>query len=484
MAENGQLMGSQTPRIDVTPLYFTSAGDDAVDLAAVAGLHLDPWQQHVLRGALGERVDGRWKAFEVGLIVPRQNGKGSILEARELAGMFLFGERLILHSAHLFGTAVEHQQRLESLIRGSELVEYMAGYAGDPQGKMSGIKTGNSGMSLTTANGNRVLFKARIRGSARGFTADLVVFDEAYDLPRSVQASMLPTLASKSLNESPQIWYASSAGMPDSEVLKSIRDRALSPAEETKLAFYEWSTVEDADPADPANWALANPALGRRISAEYVDSERRAMSDEHFKRERLGIWSKVGSSSAIPADFWAQCLDSESRSGVEVAFGVDVTPLRDVATIAAASRRADGNVHIEVVDRRVGTDWIPARLEELRRKWEPVATVYTAAGQTSEVVAKQPRLRRHLTALDHRTYSQACGVFFEALGRGGVRHTGQDELDTAVQACRRSKGSSELWYWTRDDRSQDISPLVAVTLAHHGLLEKQNRKAGAGWALM
>lgn len=293
MAENGQLMGSQTPRIDVTPLYFTSAGDDAVDLAAVAGLHLDPWQQHVLRGALGERVDGRWKAFEVGVIVPRQNGKGSILEARELAGMFLFGERLILHSAHLFGTAVEHQQRLESLIRGSELVEYMAGYAGDPQGKMSGIKTGNSGMSLTTASGSRVLFKARSRGSARGFTADLVVFDEAYDLPRSVQASMLPTLASKSLNESPQIWYASSAGMPDSEVLKSIRDRALSPAEETKLAFYEWSTTEDADPADPANWALANPALGRRISAEYVDSERRAMSDEHFKRERLGIWSRL-----------------------------------------------------------------------------------------------------------------------------------------------------------------------------------------------
>ena len=484
MAETAQLMGSQTPRIDVTPLYFTSAGDDAVDLAAVAGLHLDPWQQHVLRGALGERVDGRWKAFEVGLIVPRQNGKGSILEARELAGMFLFGERLILHSAHLFGTAVEHQQRLESLIRGSELIEYMAGYAGDPQGKMSGIKTGNSGMSLTTANGNRVLFKARSRGSARGFTADLVVFDEAYDLPRSVQASMLPTLASKSLNESPQIWYASSAGMPDSEVLKSIRDRALSPAEETKLAFYEWSTVEDADPADPANWALANPALGRRISAEYVDSERRAMSDEHFKRERLGIWSKVGSSSAIPADFWVQCLDAGSVPSETVAFGVDVTPLRDVATIAAASMRPDGTVHIEVIDRRAGTEWVPGRLEELRRKWEPVATVYTAAGQTSEVVAKQPRLRRHLTALDHRTYSQACGAFYEALGRGGVRHTGQDELDTAVQACRRSKGSSELWYWTRDDRSQDISPLVAVTLAHHGLLEKQNRKAGAGWALM
>lgn len=484
MAETTQLMGSQTPRIDVTPLHVSSAGDEAVAVAKMAGLILDPWQEYVLRGSLAERPDGRWQAFEVGLIVPRQNGKGSILEARELAAMFLFGEKVTLHSAHHFKTAAEHHQRLESLIRNSELVESMQGYNGDPHGKIPGIKTGNAGMSFTAANGNRILFAARSSGSARGFTADLVVFDEAFDLSRSAQASMLPTLASKSLHQSPQIWYTSSAGMPDSEVLKGLRDRALSPEKEEKLAFYEWSVPSEADPADPKNWALANPALGYRISPDYVASERLAMSDEHFKRERLGIWSKVGSSSAIPADFWAQCLDAGSVPSETVAFGVDVTPLRDVATIAAASMRPDGTVHVEVIDRRAGTEWVPGRLEELRRKWEPVATVYTAAGQTSEVVAKQPRLRRHLTALDHRTYSQACGALYEALGRGGVRHTGQDELDTAVQACRRSKGSSELWYWTRDDRSQDISPLVAVTLAHHGLLEKQNRKAGAGWALM
>ena len=484
MAETSQLMGSQIPRIDVTPLHVSSAGDEAVAVAKMAGLILDPWQEYVLRGSLAERPDGRWQAFEVGLIVPRQNGKGSILEARELAAMFLFGEKVTLHSAHHFKTAAEHHQRLESLIRNSELVEYMKGYNGDPHGKIPGIKTGNSGMSFTAANGNRILFAARSSGSARGFTADLVVFDEAFDLSRSAQASMLPTLASKSLNESPQIWYASSAGMPDSEVLKSIRDRALAPADETKLAFYEWSTVEDADPADPANWALANPALGRRISAEYVDSERRAMSDEHFKRERLGIWSKVGSSSAIPADFWAQCLDAESRSGVEVAFGVDVTPLRDVATIAAASRRADGNVHIEVVDRRVGTDWVPARLEELKRTWMPAAMVYTGASQSTEVIAKHPKVKRMTTGLDNRTYMQACGAFYEALGRAQVRHTGQEELDAAVQACRRSKGGSELWYWTRDDRSQDISPLVACTLALYGLTEKDKKGGGAGWAVL
>lgn len=484
MAETTQLMGSQTPRIDVTPLHVSSAGDEAVAVAKMAGLILDPWQEYVLRGSLAERPDGRWQAFEVGLIVPRQNGKGSILEARELAAMFLFGEKVTLHSAHHFKTAAEHHQRLESLIRNSELVEYMQGYNGDPHGKIPGIKTGNSGMSFTAANGNRILFAARSSGSARGFTADLVVFDEAFDLSRSAQASMLPTLASKSLHESPQIWYTSSAGMPDSEVLKGLRDRALSPEKEEKLAFYEWSVPSEADPADPKNWALANPALGYRISPDYVASERLAMSDEHFKRERLGIWSKVGSSSAIPADFWAQCFDEKSRAGVEMAFGVDVTPLRDVATIAAASRRADGNVHIEVVDRRVGTDWVPARLEELKRKWKPAAMVYTGASQSTEVIAKSPKLKRMTTGLDHRTYMQACGAFYEALGRAQVRHTGQEELDAAVQACRRSKGGSELWSWTRDDRSQDISPLVACTLALHGLTEKDKKGGGAGWAVL
>ena len=215
------LIGSQTPRIDVTPLYFTTAGDDAIDLAAVAGLILDEWQEYVLRGSLGERVNGAWKATDVGVIVARQNGKGSILEARELAGLFLFGEKTILHTAHLFGTAVEHQQRLEHLIRNSELVEYMLGYKGDPQATMSGIKTGNSGMSFETQNGNRLLFKARSRGSMRGYTANLVVFDEAYDLPRSVVSAMLPTLASKSMHSSTQVWYTSFAPALSTQTAKN-----------------------------------------------------------------------------------------------------------------------------------------------------------------------------------------------------------------------------------------------------------------------
>src|SRR4051794_39117919 len=84
--------GVQAPRVHSLPAgaeLAASAGQDAVDLAALAGLRLYPWQQLVLRDGLRERPDGRLWAFEIGLVVPRQQGKGSVLEALELAALFL-----------------------------------------------------------------------------------------------------------------------------------------------------------------------------------------------------------------------------------------------------------------------------------------------------------------------------------------------------------------------------------------------------------
>src|SRR5687768_13119072 len=93
------LFGDQTPRILSSPQAPTSAGYEAIELAAEFGLVLDPWQELVLMETLKEREDGKWASFEVGLMVSRQNGKGSCLTAVELAGIFLFDEELILHTA-------------------------------------------------------------------------------------------------------------------------------------------------------------------------------------------------------------------------------------------------------------------------------------------------------------------------------------------------------------------------------------------------
>ena len=111
------------PRIAYAPEHHSSAGQEAIELAALAGLVLDPWEAMVLDAALAEGPDGRWAAADVGLCVPRQNGKDAVLEARELAALFLLGEELTIHSAQHFKTAKEHFLRLVALVEGTPELE-------------------------------------------------------------------------------------------------------------------------------------------------------------------------------------------------------------------------------------------------------------------------------------------------------------------------------------------------------------------------
>jgi hypothetical protein len=87
------------------PAASSDLGQEAAELAASAGLLMDPWQVYALDRILAEQADGVPAAFEAGLVVPRQNGKGSVLEALSLAWLFLTEAPLILHSAHEFKTA-------------------------------------------------------------------------------------------------------------------------------------------------------------------------------------------------------------------------------------------------------------------------------------------------------------------------------------------------------------------------------------------
>jgi phage terminase large subunit-like protein len=137
-------LGAQRPRLLHVPEFVSSTGEEACELAAMAGLEMDPWQQFVLTNGLGEQPDGLWAAKEVGVEVPRQNGKGGILEARALAGLFLLGEKQIIHSAHEFATAEEALNRMEQLIDGCPTCPAALG--------RSSIRTGRRASTSRTAS--------------------------------------------------------------------------------------------------------------------------------------------------------------------------------------------------------------------------------------------------------------------------------------------------------------------------------------------
>src|SRR5581483_9597809 len=463
-----ELEGVQVPRVLWVPptVVSTEAGDEAVDLAAVAGLHLDPWQQLVLKHAMAEDARGRWAAFEIGLVVCRQNGKGAILEALELAWLFLLGGKLIIHSAHLFETAMEHFLRLQVLIESNPDF--------DRRVKRMPKAHGEEGIELK--NGQRLKFKTRTKSGGRGLSGDLVVLDEAMILdPRSVGA-LMPTMSAKAKRGNPQIWYTGSAGDEDAHVLAKIRRRGMAGGDPS-LCYAEWSVDEDAywgDPdgvsVDPRHIAQANPGLNIRLTLEHTLREQRSMDRVEYARERLGI----GNWPADPDDDWvisralweplADLSAAPPRPAGKVAFSVDTQPLRQRTSISVAGVRSDGRPQAQVVDNRTGVTWVVARLKQLAEDWDSLGVVVDKQSAAASLLEDLKDAKVDVIEMNTTDAKEAFGQFYDAATDGRLRHLDQPELNAALKgASTRTVGDALLW--DRRSAEVDITPLVSATNA-------------------
>jgi len=443
------LVGVQTPRIMSQPPRVGTLGGEAADLAAQAGLVLDPWQRLVVDGAFGIQSDGRWSAFEVAVVVPRQSGKGSILEAIELAGLFLFDEELIIHSAHEFKTAVVAFNRVVSLINANDWLRR----------QVRRVRTSHGDEGIELNNGHALRFMARTKGAGRGFTGDRIILDEAYNLGPESMAALLPTLSSR---PNPQLVYASSAGMATSLQLQAVRERGKSGTDRS-LAYFEWSAPDDCDPEDRANWAQSNPALGIRISEEFIGREKAAMPAPEFARERLGIWDDGYRGSVISAEDWRACLDPTSRIEGPPRFAVDVRPDRSAAAIGAAGRRADGLWHVETVDAQSGTSWVVPRLVQLLERWGSAPVGIDPGGPAAPLMTAMLAAGLEVAATSTQEMTQASGLFFDRVTDRSLRHVPQASLDAAVAAGQR-KWLGDKWLWARKE-AVDVTPLLACSVA-------------------
>jgi hypothetical protein len=452
------------PRIMSVPEASSSRGREAVELAASAGLTLDPMQALVLEHALGVQEDGRWAAFGVGVVEPRQNGKGAILEARELAGLFLFGERLIIHSAHQVDTSLEHFRRLLWLIEETPELDQ----------RVAKVRNTNGQEEITLKTGERIRFRSRSRGGGRGFSCDCLVLDEAMFLPEFAYGALLPTLSAR---PNPQVWHTGSAvdqfvhehGL----VLARVRERGVAGDDPT-LAFFEWS-VDGENPSlvpaelavDERAWRQANPGLPARISLDHVRNEQRSMDPRSFAVERLGIgdWPATnGTGSVIDINDWQALTDVESKIVGPVCFTFDVTPDRAFATIAASGRRADGVLHVEVIGRRPGTGWIARRIVELVSRHKSASVSCDAAGPAGSILPALTAANIEVEAVSARDYAAACGLLYDLVEQEAIRHLGAPEVVNALRGASR-RPLADAWAWSRKSSAVDISPLVAVTLA-------------------
>ena len=428
--------------------------DDAIDIVSLAGLELFDWQQDLLRKSMRRR-GSRWAASEVAAVVTRQNGKGSILEARQVAGLFVIGERLQIHSAHEFKTCYEHFRRVKDLIESTPLLS--------KQVKI--IRTGAGDQAIELTNGCRIRFIARSRSSGRGFSADVVYLDEAFELSDATMGALLPSLSAR---PDPQIWYTSSAPHKDSTVLHRVRKRGHA-GDDPSLYFAEWACTADDDPTDPVNWAKANPSLGQLIDPERIATAQRSLEPAEFAREHLGVPEELEGHGAGPIDveLWKSLTDGESLpvDGTE-RLSLDVTPDRRFSTIGIAGKRGDGLGHVSIRHREPGTSWVVARCKELT-DGHGCPLIVTSGSPAAALIPDLELAGVPVDVMSPAEYAGACQRFVDGVNAPEpvLRHRGSPDHVAAVAAAQIKPAGDGGYTLSRRSTSSDLTPLTTAVMA-------------------
>jgi hypothetical protein len=442
------------------PRARQSDAADAAFLATRYGLEPDPWQFLVLKSWLGVRADGQWASRRCGLAVPRQNGKNGIIEIRELFGMVVLGEKF-LHTAHEVKTARKAFIRLCSFFENPHFPELMA--------LVSEIRKTNGQEAIILRNGGSCEFVARSKGSARGFTVDVLVMDEAQELGEDAIEALLPTISASPSGNPQQIFTGTPPGpKANGEIFTRVRSDGLLRKDKA-LSWHEWSCLPDADLDDLKNVAKTNPALGIRLHLDVVLAERGTLSDSGFGRERLGMWDEVSAARVIGSVTWSNVADVSSVPSSEFALAVGVNPDRSSAAVGFAGLRSDGLWHFEMDEQRTGVGWVAGYIvQKLRDNPGKIRAVVVNGSSPAKTVVDDLLAKKvKTTVLNANEVAEAFGKFYDAVSEGTVRHTDQPQVSAALSVARKrdlAGGSA----WSQKHSTSDITPIEACTFALWG----------------
>jgi len=361
------MKGSQEPRIRIEPQRVRSDGPDAALLMAEYGNRLDPWQESIVDCWLGTDEEGNYTVTSAGLAVPRQNGKNVCLEARELYGMLINGEK-ILHTAHQVKTAKKAFWRLEAIFRDKRHPEICE--------LVKKIRYTNGEECIELVNGGSIEYVARSRQSARGFSGfSLIIYDEAQELTEDQIEALMSVLAASSTGMR-QLIYTGTPPYPGcpGDVFRKRRTACIDSAEPTD-AWHEWSveakSIEDINIEDKTLWYMTNPSLGTWLTEDFTREELRTLDSDGFARERLGWWTPIierTEETVISATLWESCKSNARKPEGRTAYGIKFSADGAEVCLCGAVCPADGPARITLIDRKPTgqglkwlADWLNAR---------------------------------------------------------------------------------------------------------------------------
>ena len=481
------MMGKTEPRIFTPPLREltedTSLGFAAIEyVKTVLGKKLYPWQEweliHLLE-IIGDLETGwRFRFRTVLILISRQNGKTVLSEV--IASFFLN----VLCVDSIFGTSLsldKAEEVWEAVIQDQESVEELSS-------EIERISRTNGNKRLILTGLRQYKVGAPTRRAGRGDSNDLVMLDEI----REHRDWETWSAAAASTNAKPNglIVCFSNAGDPDSIVLRQLRDMAIEHINGTKgsdfggsvdgetLGLFEWSSAEGAKTDDMEELAQANPALGYGFLTERALLSNRATFPENkFRSECMCQQVETILPQPFPDGAWNAGVDVSSHIAKEseLYFGIDLSQNRRWTSIAVAGLREDGNMHIEVVARQIGTEWAINWFKERQEK-QMMNLAFQGRGcpvvGLAEQICTLPNINR--MPVEGGDLTAGWGRFWDGIAasdpeniRGGMKifHLPQPVLDAPgkTMQLRQLGGGVELP--DRVKSPDDPSPLIACFVA-------------------
>lgn len=459
---------------------FPTLGGKAAKVMQRLGFTPMPWQRYVLDVALEiDPATGVFAHREVGLSVPRQQGKTQQILAVMVHRIMAWERQNVTYGAQNRSMA---KKRWED--------EFLATLdASSLYGRYRPRKTTGNEAIIWGSTRSLLGITSNTDKAGHGPPLDLGVIDEAFAHEDDrLEQAFSPAMLTKPMA---QLWWASAGGTTKSVWLNKKREAGRVLVEQlwetgsrASVAYFEWFAPEDMPRDDPATWYATLPALGHTVTEAVIRSELEKMDPAEFDRAYLNRTRKPTppTDPNVPKGKWPGLVDAKSRPTRDVAFAIDVSQDRAHSSIAAASVRSDGKVHVEVVARRPGTDWVVPAMVKLHKLWNPVvvaiASVGTPAGSLiDDLVAAGidvPKDKEHpdrgdLIVMRTGDIVEACGQMADAMNQGTARHIDQVPLTAAVNGARTRK-NGDAWSLDRTSSLTEISPLCAATFARWALL--------------
>ena len=474
------MTGKTEPRLFTQPLREltrdTTLGYDVIDYSEqVLKQKLYPWQEwffiHALEIVGDLNTRWRFRFRTVLLLISRQNGK--TVASKVLASFFLN----VLGIHNVFGTSLsldKAEEVWEAVIKDQEESPVL-----NKQIERIARSNGNKRLFLT---GGRVYkVGAPTRRAGRGDSNDLVMLDEI----REHRDWETWSAAAASTNAKPNgiVVCFSNAGDPDSIVLRQLRSQALGQqanlggdVDANTLGLFEWSAPDGATTDDMEALAQANPAMGYGLLTERaILSNRATFPEAKFRSECMCQMVETILPPPFPDGAWDAGTDPESFIPPDepVIYGIDLSQDRRWTSIGACGRREDGNWHIEVVARRIGTEWAIDwfRQRTLKGKMKLAFQSRGApVGGLAEQICTIPGVER--IGIEGADLTNGWGRFYDAVcaclpDRDGKRiyHLPQPIMDTPGHTMQLRQMGGGVKLPDRLKSPDDIAPLFACVMA-------------------